>query len=61
MTAMATVAPFARELLETRHQFERPYVLDPSLTEMTFGLTSTQRRRRKAEVDSVNLGRTDGR
>lgn len=41
LTAMATVAPFARELLETRHQFERPFVMDSTLTEATFGLAAT--------------------
>lgn len=41
LTAMATVAPFARELLETRHQFERPFIMDSTLTEATFGLTAT--------------------
>lgn len=40
-TALGTVVPIVRELRETRHQFERPFVLDASLTEETFGLTAT--------------------
>ena len=38
---MAPVVPFARELLETRHQFERPFVMDSTHTEATFGLAAT--------------------
>jgi hypothetical protein len=33
--------PFMRELRETRHQFEREFVLDSTLTEQTFGLAPT--------------------
>ena len=33
--------PFMRELRETRHQFERPFILDSGLTERTFGLEPT--------------------
>ena len=40
-TAAGVVVPFMRELRETRHQFERPFVLDSSLTEQTFGLAPT--------------------
>ena len=40
-TAAGLVVPFMRELRETRHQFERPFVLDSHLTEETFGLTPT--------------------
>ena len=40
-TALGTVVPIMRELRETRHEFERPFVLDSSLTEETFGLTAT--------------------
>ena len=40
-TALGTVVPIMRELRETRHEFERPFVLDSSLTEQTFGLTAT--------------------
>ena len=35
------VVPFMRELRETRHQFERPFVLDSTLTQQTFGLAPT--------------------
>jgi nucleoside-diphosphate-sugar epimerase len=40
-TAAGVVIPFMREVRETRHQFERPFVLDTSLTERTFGLAPT--------------------
>lgn len=36
--AAGLVNPFARELRETQHQFRRPFVLDSSLAEQTFGL-----------------------
>ncbi|MBN9619116.1 MAG: NAD-dependent epimerase/dehydratase family protein [Actinobacteria bacterium] len=37
--AVGLVNPFARELRETQHQFRRPFVLDSSAAERTFGLT----------------------
>ena len=40
-TAAGLVVPFMRELRETRHQFERPFVLDSHLTESTFDLAPT--------------------
>lgn len=40
-TAAGVVIPFMREVRETRHQFERPFVLDSTLTEQTFGLAPT--------------------
>lgn len=40
-TAAGVVVPFMRELRETRHQFERAFVLDSTLTEQTFGLAPT--------------------
>lgn len=40
-TAAGVAVPFMRELRETRHQFERPFVLDSGLTERTFGLEPT--------------------
>ena len=40
-TAAGLVVPFMRELRETRHQFERPFVLDSTLTQETFGLAPT--------------------
>jgi hypothetical protein len=39
--AMARVIPLIRELDETAYQFERPFVLDASAAEETFGLTPT--------------------
>ena len=41
-TAAGVVVPFMRELRETRHQFERAFVLDSTLTQQTFGLAPTQ-------------------
>lgn len=35
------VMPVVRELKETTHQFERPFLLDSSAAERTFGLTPT--------------------
>ncbi|NUR82118.1 MAG: NAD-dependent epimerase, partial [Dermatophilaceae bacterium] len=40
-TATGLVVPFMREVRETRHQFERPFVLDSTLTQKTFGLAPT--------------------
>lgn len=40
-TAAGLVVPFMREVRETRHQFEQPFVLDTTLTERTFGLAPT--------------------
>jgi nucleoside-diphosphate-sugar epimerase len=40
-TALGAVVPIMRELRETRHQFERPFVLDSTYTATTFGLTAT--------------------
>lgn len=40
-TAAGLVVPFMRELRETRHQFERPFVLDSALTQRRFGLAPT--------------------
>lgn len=38
---MGLVVPFLRELAETRHQFDRPFVLDSSETERVFGMAPT--------------------
>ncbi len=38
---LARVVPVVRSLDETAHQFERPFVIDASLTESTFGLQPT--------------------
>lgn len=40
-TALGAVVPIFRELLETRHQFERPFVIDSTLTEQTFDVRAT--------------------
>ncbi|HQR28027.1 MAG TPA: NAD-dependent epimerase, partial [Nocardioides sp.] len=37
----ARVVPVVRELDETRHQFERPFVLDSSAATGVFGLEAT--------------------
>jgi nucleoside-diphosphate-sugar epimerase len=39
--AMGLFVPFMRELRETRYQFDRPWVVDASETEATFGLVHT--------------------
>ncbi|GAA2098540.1 NAD-dependent epimerase/dehydratase family protein [Actinomadura alba] len=39
--AMGLVSPMMRELRETRYQFDRPYVLDSSAFETTFGVAPT--------------------
>lgn len=38
---LGLAVPFLRELGETRHQFDRPFVLDASETERVFGLEAT--------------------
>jgi nucleoside-diphosphate-sugar epimerase len=38
---LARLAPVVRELEETSHQFERPFVLDSSAAEETFGIAAT--------------------
>jgi nucleoside-diphosphate-sugar epimerase len=40
-TAAGVVVPFMREVRETRHQFERPFVLDSALTQQTFRVGPT--------------------
>lgn len=39
--AVGLVYPLMREFKETRHQFERPFVLDATLTEQTFVMAAT--------------------
>ena len=39
--AAGLVSPLLRELRETRYQFDRPFVMDSSAFENTFGLTAT--------------------
>jgi hypothetical protein len=39
--AVARLSPTVRELDETRYQFERPFVLDATAAESTFGLAPT--------------------
>lgn len=41
LTMAGVFVPFIRELRETRHQFETPYVIDSSKAERTFGLQPT--------------------
>lgn len=41
VTALGAVVPLLKELRETRHQFERPFVLDSSHTQGVFGLRPT--------------------
>jgi hypothetical protein len=39
--AAGLVNPMAKELRETQHQFRRPFVLDSSAAQETFGLVPT--------------------
>jgi nucleoside-diphosphate-sugar epimerase len=39
--ALALVHPMLREMKETRHQFDRPYILDSSAFQTTFGMAPT--------------------
>jgi nucleoside-diphosphate-sugar epimerase len=41
VSALGLVVPFMRELAETRYQFDRPWVVDSSVTEQTLGLSAT--------------------
>lgn len=41
LSAAGLFVPFVRELRETRHQFEAPFVIDSSKAESTFGLRPT--------------------
>ena len=41
MTAVGVFVPFVKELRETRHQFDHPFVLDSSAAQQTFGLAPT--------------------
>jgi nucleoside-diphosphate-sugar epimerase len=41
VTAAGAFVPLLRELRETRHQFERPFVLDSARTQRIFGLVPT--------------------
>ncbi|QXJ22091.1 NAD-dependent epimerase/dehydratase family protein [Actinomadura graeca] len=40
-TALGTYSPLFRELRETRYQFDKPYVVDSSAFETTFGMAPT--------------------
>lgn len=40
-SALGLVSPMLRELRETRYQFDKPYVLDSSAFESTFGMAPT--------------------
>jgi nucleoside-diphosphate-sugar epimerase len=39
--AIGVVSPLVRELRETRYQFDRPFVVDSSAFESTFGIAPT--------------------
>jgi hypothetical protein len=40
LQAVSLVLPFMREVVDVRHQFDQPYVIDVSATTATFGLTA---------------------
>lgn len=50
LSAAGVFVPFVRELRETRHQFESPYVLDSSKAERIFGLRPTPWREALAQA-----------
>lgn len=51
---LARLSPTIREFDETRHQFERPFVLDSSAAQRTFGMVPTQWREALARtVDAL--------
>jgi nucleoside-diphosphate-sugar epimerase len=41
LRAAGLVVPFLREVVDVRHQFDQPYVIDASVTTATFGLVPT--------------------
>jgi nucleoside-diphosphate-sugar epimerase len=41
LRAVGLVVPFMREVVDVRHQFDQPYVIDATATTATFGLTAT--------------------
>jgi hypothetical protein len=41
LRAVGVVVPFMREVVDVRHQFDQPYVIDARATTATFGLTAT--------------------
>jgi nucleoside-diphosphate-sugar epimerase len=41
LRVIGVVAPFMREVVDVRHQFDQPFVIDAAATTATFGLTAT--------------------
>ncbi|WP_448626702.1 NAD-dependent epimerase/dehydratase family protein [Geodermatophilus sp. URMC 64] len=41
LRAIGVVSPLMREVVDVRHQFDQPYVIDASATTAVFGLTAT--------------------
>jgi nucleoside-diphosphate-sugar epimerase len=50
LSTAGVFVPFVRELRETRHQFDRPFVIDSSKAERTFDLQPTPWRKALAET-----------
>jgi nucleoside-diphosphate-sugar epimerase len=50
LRAVGLVSPLVRELAETRYQFDRPFVLDSTAAQQTFGLVPTSLERGVAET-----------
>jgi hypothetical protein len=46
------VTPFLREVVDVKHQFDQPFVIDAAATTATFGLTATP----WAEVVTASAG-----
>jgi hypothetical protein len=41
LTAVGLAVPMMREVVDVRHQFDQPFVIDASATTATLGLTAT--------------------
>ena len=41
LRAVGVALPFMREVVDVRHQFDQPYVIDATATTATFGVTAT--------------------
>ncbi|MGY1770522.1 NAD-dependent epimerase/dehydratase family protein [Blastococcus sp. SYSU D00813] len=52
LRALAAFSPMMREVVDVRHQFDQPYLIDASATTETFGLTATP----WAQVTAATVG-----
>ena len=54
LRAMGVAVPLLREIVDVRHQFDQPYVIDSSATTATFGLAATPWREVMAATAGAN-------